>query len=127
MGVIRKSPWLRLFANGTLVYPIAVSGLFYGEWFLAWHVLGHQPIAWENDPKYIDGSSWMHGITAVALIGILPVGAGAVFTNIMYLVRVRPTAVQAGIRLQTLVALWLAMYVLVFTDPYYPIGEWWMD
>ena len=125
---VRQRRWLRRIANATLAYPIVVVGLWYGEWFAAWFVLGRQPIPWEDDPYYMVGvAGWIYYITFVALIGILPVGPAAIFSNLMHIALNRPTAVQAGIRLQTLVALWLGMWVLVFTDPYYPILKWWID
>ena len=127
MSTSSGSRLLRFFANATLAYPLIVVGLFYGEWFLAWHVLGHEPRVSDDDPKFIDGSSWMHDITLLALTGILPVGVASIVTNVVYIVRDRPSAAQAGIRLQTLVALWLGMFVLVFCDLYYPVGEWWFD
>ena len=122
-----KRRWLRHAANATLAYPVVFAGLWYGQWFLAWHALGHQPVASVDDPKYIDGASWMHGITELALIGVPFVAIAALCTNIGHIVGNRLTAAQAGLRLQTLVAIWIGMGLLVLTDPYYPIVEWWLD
>jgi hypothetical protein len=119
---------LRVLANLTLAYPVLVVAIWYGEWFFAWYILGRQPIPWEDDPVSMVGSAGcMYFVTFVSLIGILPIGATAVIANVWHIAANGPTAVQAGIRLQTLVALWLGMWILVFTDPYYPIGKWWID
>lgn len=124
----RRQSWLlAFFAHATLVYPLIVLGLFYGEWFLAWHALGHKPSPWgDDDPNFISGSSWMHPITALALLGIMPVGCIAIVVNVAYVVRNRLSACQVAIRLQTLVGLWLGMIASLWWEPW-GVGTWWFD
>jgi hypothetical protein len=122
-----SSRMLTLFANMTLIYPLIVLGMLYGEWLLAWFVLGHKPsIIGDDDPELIP-TRWLHGITWIVVLGILPVGCAAIIFNVAHIIRNRPSAVRAAIRLHTLVCLWLGMYsMLDWYDPY-QVMEWWLD
>jgi hypothetical protein len=112
-------------ANLSLAFPLIAVSLLYAEWFLAWLMLGHKPIWSTNDPKFISGSSWMHTIVAIALLGYFPIGISALIFNLSNLFRVRPSAAQAGIRLQTLVAVWLGVYCFFTWDPHGVLSWWW--
>ena len=121
------SKTLTFFANATLIYPLIFLGLLYGEWFLAWYMLGHPPSPYgDNDPAQIDGAGWMWPITGIAFIGLMPASIGAVICTIAFVMKNRPSAAQVGIRLLTLVSFWLGMHTHLMSDPYKVI-YWWLD
>ncbi len=105
----------------------AVYWLALREYYLSWHYLGHPPLTNGNDdPACIDGSSWMYPLVAIALIGLYPTTPIALLSNIAYIVYYRPSAVQASIRLYTLVGFWLGVFVLIYRDPQ-KVMVWWLD
>jgi hypothetical protein len=117
---------LGLAASAALLYPVVVVAALYGEWLLAWHVLGHPPRPSLDDPKGIPGSSWMHAVTALAVLGTLPAAFAALALNATHLVMARPSAVRGVARLVALSGLWLALFALLRWDPW-QVGYWWMD
>ena len=123
----RPARLLRLFASASIAYPLLEIGLFYCEWLLAWHAFGHEPQWSIDDPKFIDGSSWMHPINWWLLLGTLPACFASIALNIAYLVRYRPSAVQGGIRVFTLVGLRLGLFVWMHNGRDSAIVEWWLD
>ncbi|HEV8608332.1 MAG TPA: hypothetical protein VGQ99_23570 [Tepidisphaeraceae bacterium] len=125
-GPQRRSLTLALLANGMLMYPVVLAGLVYGEWLLAWFCLGHEPRSSLDDPKYINGSSWMHPITGIALLGAIPAAiAGLAFNGIYVgLLRVRPKRI--AVRFAVLVLFWLAIFILMSLDPR-GVLYWWFD
>ena len=127
MKASANSRALRVVANATMLYPLLVVGLMYCEWLLACRVLGRQPVPMDDDPKFIDGSSWMHDITGFALVSVVPLAGAALCANIIHIILNRPSAVQAGIRLQTMLAVWLGAYYLSTTQSFGQIVEWWFD
>jgi hypothetical protein len=117
---------MRVLADATLIYPLIAVGMLYVQWILSWYMLGHKPIPLTDDPKYINGASWMHLITTVALLGVIPAGFSALAFNIAHICRQRSSAAQVSIRLCTLAGLWLGMFVTLARDSD-SIMEWWMD
>src|SRR5262245_22445840 len=113
---------LRYVANATMVYPLVVMGLLYGEYYLAWHFLGHQPLTNGDDSPW-DIVGWLHlfnwnfGVIGVNLM--LPLSLAS---NIAYVIVQRPSAVQASIRLWTLASFWLASFVC----PTKSMNEWFL-
>jgi hypothetical protein len=89
-------------------------------------VLGHQPHPSLDDPKYIDGASWMHGITLIAIMGFLPAAAAALALNILYAVDRRLRRVRLAVRAFTLLALWFGTFVTLGVDPGMVL-YWWFD
>jgi hypothetical protein len=122
----RRPRLLRFLADATLLYPFFVVGSLYGQWLLSWHMLGHMPIYMTDDPKYISGASWMHLVTAIALLGIMPVACAALACNCAHICRDRSSAAQASFRVCSLVGLWLGMVITIVRDPH-GILEWWLD
>jgi hypothetical protein len=122
----RYSKPLAFFAAATFLYPLLVISALYGEWLLAWFALGHPPQPSLNDPKSIDGSSWMHGITGFALLGIFPVALLALALNVAHIALNRPSAARGAARIVGLVVLWLAILGLLRWDPLQVI-YWWLD
>jgi hypothetical protein len=124
-GPRHHSQPLAFFASATLLYPLVVVAMLYGEWFLAWSALGHPPRPSLDDPKHI-GSNWMHAITGLALFGLLPVAGAALILNVMHLVINRPSAVRSVVRFVALVEVWVAVYALISWDPG-RVFYWWAD
>lgn len=110
----------------SLAYPLFLVGSLYGEWFLAWHILGHEPRCSMDDPKFINGSSWMHPITGIAIMGLAPAAVGALVLNTLYVINRRPRGRQLLVHILCLSALWLGMIALLRFDPH-PVLEWWFD
>src|SRR5215218_1910999 len=99
-----RSRVLAFFANVTLAYPLLLISALYGEWLLAWHALGHVPRASLDDPKDVEGSSWMHLPAGLLLMGFVPAAVAAMFCNAFYLARHRHTlrrSVARGLILAT--------------------------
>ena len=121
------SRWLALGTNATLIYPIIVVAALYAEWLLAWHLLGRQPSTiGDDDPEQLP-TWWLHNINWLLFLGILPVSFAAVILNVGYIINFSPSAVRAGIRIQTLVGLWLWMYSMLAWYMPDALMEWWRD
>lgn len=118
--------WLAFLSWVVLLYPLFPLFGLYGEWALAWFHLGHQPIPSANDPKFIDGSNWLHPVVAVALVGLLPAGCAApVFISTCF------TVVDADWKIRTLKIvgfsfLWIGSAGLLILDPW-GVMYWWLD
>ena len=122
----RPSRLLALFAHVTLIYPLLLLGCLYGQWLLSWLVLGHRPQPSLDDPKFIDGASWMHGITLFALMGFIPVGCVAAVFNVLYVVNRRLSLRRVFARIVALAMLWVGTIFLLRWDPGLVV-YWWMD
>ena len=122
----RPSRVLAYFAHATLAYPLFLLASLYGQWLLSWYVLGHQPQPSLDDPKSIDGASWMHGITYIAIMGFLPAAGVALALNILYAVDRRLRWVGLAIRAVSLLALWVGTFVVLNVDPGMVL-YWWFD
>ncbi len=117
---------LAFFAMATLMYPLFIIASLYGEWFLAWFILEHPPQPSLNDPKFIDGSSWMHPITLVAFLGFLPVACVALVLNSLYIIKGGLRRNHRILILFTFLILWLGTYGLLRWDPG-QVVNWWFD
>jgi len=117
-------------ANATLGYPFLAVGSLYACWLLAGRTLGHAPVAWIDDPAQALGAycaGWLYpSISILAIVAIIPVFIASVVCNVTYVLRRRPSAVQAGIRAFTVAGVWLWYWIWVTKDPH-EILKWWMD
>lgn len=113
-------------ADITAAYPLLVLGSVYGQWLLSWWLLGHQPRITLDDPKSIAGASWMHYITATALMAWLPLAFVGILANAQHLFVRRPSWPRAGLRLAIIVTLWLGAFLLLRADPG-DVMTWWID
>ncbi len=112
-------------ANMTLLYPFWIVIVLYGEWLVAWLVLGHPPEPSLDDPLHIHSANWIHGVTGVSLVSAIPVMIVALALNL--LVIIRQSFVGRGIvRLLAVLVLWSALFVLLRWDPG-AVVDWWMD
>jgi hypothetical protein len=117
---------LRALAFVSLLFPFLIAAALYGEWLLAWSALGHPPRPSLDDPKDISGSSWMHGITAIVLMGAVPAALGAVALTVAHIAVNRPSVARAAVRIVVIVGTWLALFGLLRWDPGLVV-YWWMD
>ena len=115
-----RSSWPAYIAHATLAYPLFPVLALYGEWLLASYLLGHIPIPGQDDPKFIDGSNWLHPIVSLAILGAGPIAIFAMVTNVNYV------ATRAIQRHLWVLCLWLGMVVLIAWDPGRVI-YWWLD
>lgn len=125
---IKRPPsrWLAFCAHLAAAYPLLVLGSLYSQWLLSWWVLGRRPQPSLDDPKYIDGASWMHLITYFALMGFVPAGCGAAALNSLYVVNHRLRGYRLVMLIAILVTLWLGMFILLRWDPGLVL-YWWLD
>jgi hypothetical protein len=122
----RRRRLIHFLADATVIYPCLTICLLYIEWLLSWYMLGHRP-EWSNDdPTLIPGASWMYPINGFAIMGLLPWLIAAIALNLAHIIRNRPSAPQACIRVCTLVSIWLGCLVWIMRDPH-GIIEWWLD
>ncbi len=121
----KQSRWMTVFANASLFFPLVVLGLLYGEWLLGWAMLGHPPQPSLDDPKSINGSSWLHGFAGIALMSALPASWMAAGFN-LYLIAGRPGLKRSVLRVAMLLILWLGMFALIHYDPWLVL-DWWLD
>jgi hypothetical protein len=122
----RPSKALRRLAFVSLFLPLVVVGSLYGEWLLAWWSLGHAPRPSLDDPKDIAGSSWMYGITGVALVGAVHMALAALALHVADIAVNRPSISRSVVRIAVVVASWVALFALLWWDPG-RVGSWWID
>lgn len=117
---------LAVAANAAAAYPLFALGALYGQWLLSWWVLGHQPRPSLDDPKYIDGASWMHEFTGLALMGFVPMACATAVLNTLNFVRHQNPGLGWSMRILAIVGLWLGALLLLQSDPGL-VGSWWLD
>ena len=118
--------WLRRAADAILLYPVLVVLFLYGEWLLAWSVLGHPPLPSLNDPKSVPGTSWLHTLTGLVLLGgYFALSASVVFYPIVGVLP-KPSPRRIVLRALAVVACWGALFALLRWDPG-RVLEWWLD
>lgn len=122
----RLSRWLVFSSNLSLVYPLLLLALLYGQWLLSWAVLGHLPQPSIDDPKFIDGASWMHNLTGLVFWGLVPMVCIGMGLNALYIVKGRLRILFALRRGLLFVVLWFGTFLLLRLDPG-SIFYWWMD
>ena len=123
----RKPPrLLKHLANGLMAYPLLPTLSLYAQWLLSWYLLGHRPQPSLDDPKSIAGASWMHPVTATALLLSLPAFAATIAFNLIHLIVARDAWRRAAARALLLLAAWAAPYLLINLDPG-SVVYWWLD
>ena len=89
-------------------------------------MLGHQPQPSLNDPKDIAGSSWLHPVVGLGIMGFLPAAFGAVIFNTFYVLERRLRGRRLTVRVFALLVIWLGTFALIRFDSQ-PVMEWWLD
>ena len=117
---------LRFLAYVTAAYPLFILASLYGQWLLSWWILGHRPVPSLDDPKSIDGASWMHLITYLALGGFVPAGCGARVFNTFYAINRRLWRFRLVRHIAVIGALWLGTFLSLRWDPGHVL-YWWFD
>lgn len=125
-GGHRAPRTLVLLANITALYPVFALVTLHGQWCLAWWVLGHQPRPSLDDPKYIDGASWMHDITAVALLGYVPMALVTAVLNTAFFCAHSHPGLRLSLRVVGIVGLWIAVPLILRSD-HGLVVSWWLD
>jgi H+/Cl- antiporter ClcA len=118
--------WLPLLAHVSLLYPLLPAILLYGEWLLARYMLGHIPRPSADDPKFIDGSSWMHPLVSLAFVGLIPGFFVALLLNLVYLADDKTGWRRRMLRIAAFLILWAGLVVLLVSDPG-RVVYWWLD
>lgn len=124
--MFRSIKTFRRVAIVSLLWPALVVVLLYGEWLLATWSLGHVPRPSLDDPMEVAGSSWMHMITTLAILGAVPAAVLALVVNTIAMELHRPTVLRGLVRLATVMTSWAVLVVLVRWDPG-AVLLWWLD
>jgi hypothetical protein len=117
---------LALFADVSAAYPLLLIACLYGEWLLAWYMLGHAPEPWVDDPKDIVGSSWMNFLTGLAILGLGPAFILALVMNALHVGYHRLFGLRLAVRVAAIFLLWVGLYALLRGDPG-SVVKWWFD
>lgn len=117
---------LRRFAVASLLWPVLVAVLLYGEWLFATWSLGHVPRPSVNDPMDIPGSRWMHIFTTLAILGAVPAALTALVLNTIAMELHKPNVLHGLIRLAAVMVSWSVLVALVRWDPG-SVLLWWLD
>jgi hypothetical protein len=117
---------LNVAALVALAYPLVFVALLYGEWLLAWFVLGHPPHASLDDPGDIAMSADVHLATGLALLGIPWAACAALALNLTHVVFARPPVPRVRRRFALLAFLWVGLVVVLIWDPG-DVLYWWFD
>ncbi len=115
--------WIvRWLERGVWIYPVALVASFYGTWFTAWVVLGHQPRPSLDDPKYISALVDGPYLLTMVLMMCTPAAMllGLVFAAPGATPRKR-VAATFGLAL-----VWVAVVAWLRLDPW-DVGTWYMD
>lgn len=120
------SGWLRIYALLTWIYPLVLLASLYGQYLLSWKALGHEPGGPQDDPKYIDGASWLHPITGILLIAAPPVAAAGLLLNAIVLLTSGGQRRNASVRLVVFVLAWAGTIAILVWDPR-SVLVWWFD
>ena len=121
-----KARWIPALAYITFASPLYPIIALYTEWLLAWHALGHPPRLSADEPKFIDGSSWMHPVVELTLLAVVPMFFSSLMLNAYHEVERRDHSVFLTIRIFALCALWLGSLVFLAWDPW-QVAVWWWD
>ena len=122
----RLPNWLTFFAQLTLTYPLLILGSLYTQWLLSWAVLGHPPQGSIDDPKTIDGASWMHSLTGFVLLASIPMAGSGLIFNALFIIRRRLSGNKALQRILLFLMFWLGTVFLLRLDPG-QVMDWWLD
>jgi hypothetical protein len=126
MQLQRRSRLIGFFENATLLYPFTSAATLYICWVLTGSRLGHEPVAWTDDPAEVLGL-WIYvPVSWLAVFAALPVNITSIYCNVAIVVKRRSSAVQAGIRILSVSSVWLWYWTWVYREPY-EILKWWVD
>lgn len=126
-SIPRLAKWIGVLANATFFYPLIVIGFLYGEWLLAWFVLGHPPIPALDDPQFIEGSSWLHNFTDSVLFGFPPVFVFGLALNFLHGMTASSTSTfQVLKRPIAFLVIWGSLIAILRWDPG-DVVLWWFD
>lgn len=125
-----ENPPPRGFTRGDLPFlllavvpPILPVVAFLIEWLVAWVTLGHIPIGGVDDPKFISPlSSVLHSITAIFLLGFLPLSALALLACAVKWGICRRTFIVEAV----IIAMVIGTFAVLGRFPHDAMG-WWLD
>ncbi len=122
----RAVGWLSRCARVALVYPAIFLILLYGQWLLSWCFLGHPPVPSFDDPKMIDGSSWMSPITFAMFVSYTPMATVAFVLNVAYAVATPLPGKQLVKLSVSFVLYWAGSAAIMLLDPL-SVLDWSLD
>ena len=89
----------------------------YGLWLEAWWHLGHPPQPSWDIPKDVFGTAWLHDLTTLLLIGLLPGSLVMVWVQAQRMLRDHRQPRRALVRAAIGCAVWIGAFGLLATDP----------
>lgn len=111
--------WLDVLANATAVYPLLVCAALYGVWCETWWHLGYPPRPSWDLPKDVVGTAWLHDLTTLLLVGLLPGSLVMVWAQAQRMLRDHRQPRRALARAAIACAVWIGVFGLLATDPGY--------
>lgn len=113
-------------AKVVFLYPLLALTVIYGEWLIAWMVLGHAPRPSLDDPKNVAVSGLLHLVSGVLIMGLVPGACAALLLMPLDIAVHRRRAVAAFQRTLVLFAPWVVVLTLLRWDPW-KVMYWWLD
>ena len=117
-GPARKR-WLDVLANATALYPLLVCAALYGVWCETWWHLGYPPRPSWDLPKDVVGTAWLHDLTTLLLVGLLPGSLVMVWVQAQRMLCDHRQPRRALARAAIGCAVWIGAFGLLATDPGY--------
>lgn len=111
--------WLDVLANATAVYPLLVCAALYGVWCETWWHLGYPPRPSWDLPKDVVGTAWLHDLTTLLLVGLLPGSLVMVWAQAQRMLRDHRQPRRALACAAIGCAVWIGAFGLLATDPGY--------
>ena len=110
---------LDVLANATALYPLLVCAALYGVWCETWWHLGYPPRPSWDLPKDVVGTAWLHDLTTLLLVGLLPGSLVMVWAQAQRMLRDHRQPRRALARAAIGCAVWIGAFGLLATDPGY--------
>lgn len=107
-------------------YPVFFLAALYGEWFVAWSVLGHEPRPSIDDPKFIRGIGWADVAVTMGFLGLLPSGCAALVLTLSIAMDKDERGRRLAVLIGWLLACWAGTMLWLCWDPH-RVAEWWID
>jgi len=112
-----RTRWLDVLANATALYPLLVLAALYGFWCTVWWHRGHPRRPSQDHPLGVAGTAWLHDLTSLLLVGLLPSSFLMVGVQTARVLRNHRRPWPALGRAAMACAVWFGAVWLLATDP----------
>jgi hypothetical protein len=122
----RLATWLGRMAFASALVPFGFLMGVYAEWLACWWIIGHPPIPYADDPKYIDSPIVLAWATVVLFLLSLPAAFFSLWCMAYQAYLDFPKTLLGGIRSFIPVLLLLLSYAVLHLDPS-RVFDWYFD